>query len=292
MANPRNHPVVRDDSNSVSDNDVIVSPTKRQRRILLSTPPQRPIHEDADTALLGTSQQPSSSPLADLPPEILLSIFENVAAADLLDLRHLSKSYRDVIDTHVFYDHIIRAELVGYLGHRGSSELFASISQREYWNFALVRARFDCLDEREEGQAKWDPQGASFRIEQAWFDNLEEIGGQIDPDNPWWDHALDCLDMHSAYQAFGQLSWCLKVGDAALELSFQDKLVQPFDLELLEDYGRVFIRVTDWKVMLWNFFKEERALNKLMADVSKLMYICKFDLICADCGFQLYPQPS
>lgn len=133
-------------------------------------------------ALLGSiqsSKDHSSNVLRDLPTELVLNILEKVSVCDVLDLRILSKAYEKAIDTHVFYHHIQNAELVGYLGpHEG---LLEQLTPEECMDFVLVRAKFDRLEELLEGQAKWDPKGALFRIERSWFKALERIGGHIEP---------------------------------------------------------------------------------------------------------------
>ncbi|KAF2106975.1 hypothetical protein BDV96DRAFT_607010 [Lophiotrema nucula] len=184
MPSPRKRRVVDDSSSSDTD----AEPTVSQRRIVSPRKRQRiALDEDdeVDTA-------PPKKPLTFLPDEILFTVLENVAIPDLLDLRRLNKAFREEIDTRILYHHIQRTEFIGYLGC-SDYPLFENLSPKEHQDFAFVRARFDRLEEVESGQAKWDAESALFRIEPQWFTALEAIGGRAEPDDPYWEHAVECL---------------------------------------------------------------------------------------------------
>lgn len=283
----RKRPIDRDDSDSRIDDAMLVKlPGKRKRRFTsqheddeISTykGSRRSGTNDEDHVLLISSLQASqtvaqsSSALPDLPGEILLTILEMVEPCDLLDHRLVCKSFRDAVDTHVFYHHIQDAELIGYLGSK-KNWLLEHLNSKDYWDFAFVKTRFDCLDDQEEGQAKWDPPGASFRISSAWADALIRVGGYFHPGNAWWDHMTATLDLQEAPFVYGQLRWCIKIGPAVLDFGIADK--NEVNIELIEiaafdkndPVTCLTIRVTDWKVMLMNFFREERALKLLMQE--------------------------
>jgi hypothetical protein len=73
--------------------------SSRKRRVVLDDHDKEPAHAPV-------SQKPSSSSLTHFPNEILLSVLEQTSAAQLLELRLLSKWCCDAIDTRVFYHHI------------------------------------------------------------------------------------------------------------------------------------------------------------------------------------------
>jgi hypothetical protein len=66
----------------------------------------------------------------------------------------------------VLYHHIHHVELIGYLGPK-EDQLFEHLNAKDYWDIAFVKMKLYYLDERREGQAKWGPPGASFRIDKA-----------------------------------------------------------------------------------------------------------------------------
>jgi hypothetical protein len=74
---------------------------------------------------------------------------------------------------------------------------------------------------------------------------------------------------------YGQLRWCVRVGTTVLDFGIEDE--EMVDIELVEqdDYdeddpmGCISFRVTDWKVMLKNAFREERALKALMLETEE-----------------------
>ena len=279
MVSPRKRRLVRDESDTDSDAEVVVSWEKRRRIICAEDDDDAQFStvgsaapNKTDAALLqslNASQRPSPSLLPTLPSEILLTILEHVPAAYILDLRLVNSSFRTAVDMRVFYRHIKQVELVGYLGHYNDEDddLMWELSPDDYWRFALVRAHFAGLDGWEPGQARWEPKRAKFRPMNDWIDTLHGIGGEMQPVNPWWDHVLGRLDLEFPPQVYSQLRWCVKVGGLALDIGIPDGLGKDTNIQILVDDKGVVFRVTDWKVLLWNLFSEERALNVLLEEV-------------------------
>ena len=208
-----------------------------------------------------------------------MNILEYVPAAQLLDLRLICRSFCTVIETSVFYHHIQQAELIGYLGNRYSDDMINQLpdvshedimindlSPEDYWRFALVRASFLALDGGHSGQALWEPKSAFFRPEKAWTDTLHKIDEHFIGE-PYKDLALKRLALENPPSVFSQLRWCVKVGGVALDIGIPDGLVKPTQI-LVSDFDEgSLILVTDWKALLWNLFREERALNVLLEKV-------------------------
>jgi hypothetical protein len=167
MFSPYKRSIVRDDSDSDSNDVPLESPCKRMRRVILDDEDeeddvverptrQEPAMEDEHLKSLITcltaSQQSSASALPIIPAELLITLLENVDAAEILDYRLVSSSFRKVIDTNMLYHHIQCVELIGYLGPK-EHDLFEHLNAKDYWDLAFVKARFDCLDDKEKGQA-------------------------------------------------------------------------------------------------------------------------------------------
>ncbi|KAF1949072.1 hypothetical protein CC80DRAFT_280807 [Byssothecium circinans] len=288
MASPRKRRTIHDDTDTDSDHEANSPPTKRQRRVVLdddghydkSTSSNK--DETAPLAPLNASQNlssppSSSSPLPTLPTEVLLNILEQTSGAHLLEHRQWNKAYSNAIPTRIFYHHIQQAEVIGYLGPRKPSygliagndsyEMMELLSLEEYWKIAYVRCRFESLDPCKDGQAKWDPVGATFRPDPAWSDLFRHIGGSMEGSS-WRAHTFDCLDLNTQPAHHGQLRWIVKVGDAALDWGIKDKFLKETDVipMLDEKDGSLVVRVTNWKNMLWNFFREEKALSEMLQE--------------------------
>jgi hypothetical protein len=65
---------------------------------------------------IDSSQGPRSSKLPHLPAEILFQIVEFAPVDHILTWRLVCRGFRDAIDGPVQYEHLRRAQLVGYLG--------------------------------------------------------------------------------------------------------------------------------------------------------------------------------
>jgi len=284
---PRKRPLVVDDSDSGSDD---VSPTtthKRVRCVVLDDDEDEEDNESDPSNLPATSQLPekgrdhelllsslavsqkaSPSKLPTLPTEVLLTVLDNADPADVLDHRLVCKAFKEVIDTSVLYYHIQRVELIGYLGPK-ECQLMEQLNAQDYWDLAFVNAIFERLDERVGNRAVWDPQSAYFRINESWYDTFVRSVGEIEPDNPWWHHTVQCLDLRKPSSVHGQLRWCVKVGPTVVDFGMADK--QDVNIELVEreDEDTIIVRVTNWKRMLTNVFREERALNLLLKDTEE-----------------------
>ena len=278
MVSPRKRHLVRDESDTDSDAEVVVSWEKRQRRIICTEDDDdvqfstegSAASNKTDAALLqslNASQRPPPSLLPTLPSEILLTILEHVPAAYVLDLRLVNSSFRTAIDTRVFYRHIQQVELVGYLGPYNYNDSMMEMSPDDYWRFALVRAHFAGLDGWEPGQARWEPKRAKFRPTNDWIDTLHGIGGEIQSANGWWKYVLGCLDLEFPPEVYSQLRWCVKAGGVALDIGIPDGLGKDTGIKMLGDDKGVVFQVTDWKALLWNLFSEEKALNVLLEEV-------------------------
>jgi hypothetical protein len=90
-----------------------------------------------------------------------------------------------------------------------------------------------------------------------------------------WDHAMKCLNLTKSPSVYGQLRWCVKVGATVLDFGIADEEVVDIQLIEHEDYNGddpascISIRVTDWKVILINVFREEKALKSLMQETEE-----------------------
>ncbi|PZD37083.1 hypothetical protein A1F97_07896 [Pyrenophora tritici-repentis] len=212
-----------------------------------------------------------------LPLEIILAVLQHVHPAQILDLRLLSSNITKDMDTHFLYHTIQRVELISYLSPK-EERLFkyTHLAPKDYWDFTFVEATFDRMDDQPDGKAAWEPDGAHFRIDKAWFDTFRRIGGTFALGNAWGDHVRQCLDLENPPQVYGQLRWCVKIGPAVLDFGIEDR--DELDIELVErknsdEPGNTLsIRVKNWKRMLMNFFREERVLKTVMEQTKDYPY--------------------
>lgn len=278
MVSPPRRQLACDESGSDSDAEIVVPPTKRQHRVSCEEDGKgvsqfsivksaaRNESEDSLSQSLNASQSPSTTALPVLPAEILLNILEYVPAAQLLDLRLICRSFCTAIKTSVFYHPIQQAELIGYLGSPHSDDMINELSPEDYWRLALVRAPFLALDGGHSGQALWEPTSAFFRPEKAWTDTLHKID-EFYLGKPYKDLALERLALENPPSVYSQLRWCVKVGGVALDIGIPDGLVKPTEILVWDFDEGSLILVTDWKALLWNLFREERALDVLLEKV-------------------------
>lgn len=289
-------PQLRNDSGTYVDDIRLQSPYKGTRQVVLvdddedeemgdlvncsantQTPAKNRDREMIVDPESASRVGPATASTLRIPPELILTVLQHADPAEMLDLRLISRGIKMDIDTHVLYHKIQRVELIGYLGPK-HDQLFEHLDAKEYWDFAFVRATFDRLDDQPGGNAVWEPKGAHFRIATSWFDAFARIGGEFRSGNAWWDHMRQCLDLGKTPAVYGQLRWCVKVGPAVFDLGIGDE--DEIDIQLIkrdddkdDESGDDFsIRVTDWKHMLMNVFREERALRSLMKDTREDQY--------------------
>lgn len=242
MACPSKRPIIRDDTETSASQSKGF--TRKHRRVAPLTP-------------LSTSNI--------IPNEIGFQVLKDVPVANLLDLRLLNSSYRHEIDTHIFYYHLQRAELIGYLGPKvGFDRLLERLSYDDHLAYTFVRAQFDSVDPPAEGQAKWDTRAAYFRIGPAWYEALKRIGGRAEWGDAYFNHMGNCLDPQEAPEVYGPLRWAVKVGGCVLDMDLE-KYLRP-KLQVDTEKGGVIIQIHDWKMMLVNFFREERAFQRLIKE--------------------------
>jgi hypothetical protein len=86
---------------------------------------------------------------------------------------------------------------------------------------------------------------------------------------------MKCLNLTKSPSVYAQLRWCVKVGATVLDFGIADEEVVDIQLIEHEDYNGddpascISLRVTDWKVMLMNVFREEKALKSLMQETEE-----------------------
>ncbi|CAA9964424.1 hypothetical protein PTMSG1_07783 [Pyrenophora teres f. maculata] len=231
----RKVPQFRHDSESDVDNTRFESPGKRMRRV----------HNVASDPVPASHIAPAAASTLRIPPELILAVLQSADPAEIAGLRLLSSGIKKDIDTYLLHHTIQRVELIGYLGPK-KDRLLERLASEDYWGFALVRTTFDRLDDQPKGKALWEPDGAYFRIDKSWFEVFDRIGGTFISGNTWWDHVRRCLDLENP-----------------------PKLVEREGDEDDEPGNGLFIRATNWKLMLMNFFREERALKSLMEETKE-----------------------
>jgi hypothetical protein len=198
--------------------------------------------------------------------------------------------FRDELDGRLLHRHIQRVELIGYLGPK-DDPLFQNLDAKDYWNYAFVMATFDYLDDKTRGIHKGrlfvstKPGGmlshALAEISESGMHektvhrtNCETYTDYVRP-SLRWDHTIKCLDLAKSPSVYGQLWWCVKVGACVLDFGIEDESILDIELVPHEEHDEddptscISFRVTDWKVMLKNVFREERALKALMQETEE-----------------------
>ncbi|KAK1911906.1 hypothetical protein P3342_010991 [Pyrenophora teres f. teres] len=264
ICSPSKVPQFQHDSESDVNNTRFESPGKRMRRV----------HDMASDPVPASHIAPAAASTLRIPLELILAVLQYADPAEIVGLRILSSGIKKDIDTYLLYHTVQRVELIGYLGPK-KDRLLERLASEDYWGFALVRTTFDCLDDQPKGKALWEPDGAYFRVDKSWFQVFDRIGGTVISGNTWWDHVRQCLDLENPPKGCGQLRWCVKVGPTVLDFGTEDR--DEVDIQLVEREGDeddepgngLFIRATNWKLMLRNFFREERALKLLMEETKE-----------------------
>ncbi|KAH6878866.1 hypothetical protein BKA58DRAFT_398862 [Alternaria rosae] len=180
-----------DDDEKDNENDPLSIPATSQL-------PEKSKDHELLLSSLAASQKASPSKLPTLPAEVLLTVLDNTDPADILE--------------------------------PPARQLMEQLNPQDYWDLAFVNATFERLDERVGNQAVWDPQSAYFRIIEAWYDTFVRGIEEIEPDNPWWHHTVQCLDLRKSPLVHGQLRWCVKVGLTVVDFGMADD--KGVDIEL------------------------------------------------------------
>ncbi|KAF2190154.1 hypothetical protein K469DRAFT_560691 [Zopfia rhizophila CBS 207.26] len=212
------------------------------------------------------SQACSSPQLSHIPAEVLLNILDYIPVAYILPFRLVCRGFRDAIDTRVLYSYLPRTRLIGYVGPKYKHPL-SQLSPREYQAFHLVSADFERLsyDGIQKG-AKWDATYAFFRIEERWFELLEELGG-LRVGTSKWDGQLCRLDLDEAPEHYGTLRWAVRLDQAVNDAAFPNLPSASFEI----DFGNGMIRVL-WKRMLLRFLTEEYAIRMKLEEKQHSQY--------------------
>jgi hypothetical protein len=221
---------------------------------------------DDVTALIDSidsSQISQTSPIAQLPAELLLLVLEHVPVDYILDWRLVCRGFRDAIDGRVMYHHLQRTQLVGLMG-TGDFSTTGPLTNEQHDRLRLVHADFQRVTNdpgvghRKPSGAVWNNTHAIFRIEDRWFDDFHQIVVGI-----WREH-VSRLQL-SGELGFGSLRWCIQLDHAVLDLSFPlESGRNAFDCQVQLDMRTVSVR---WKDMLFGFLKTEAALRRMLDKV-------------------------
>jgi hypothetical protein len=169
--------------------------------------------------------------------------------------------------------------LVGYMGSRHSRPM-ESLDDSDYEAIHLLEARFKHVEKPTEDALDtsrpkpiWSGTHAVFTIQNEWFREFREIGGAASRDghtvqdaDAQWFNTLDRLELRRPEEGFGALRWCIRLDHAVLDLDFPVETGRThFDIDVNLHTG--LIRVA-WKDMLLRFLKTERALRRMMDEVT------------------------
>lgn len=222
------------------------------------------------------SQTPSTS---QLPAELLLLVLEYVPVDHVLDWRLVCRGFRDAIDGRILYHHLQRTELIGYMGARHSQPM-EHLTDEQYEEIHLLRARFKCVGEGSEGIAGaqaaepvWNGACATFAIDEEWYQSFHQVGGAaarhgdtIEDADAIWSRPLDRLELQLADEGFGTLKWCIRLNHAVLDLAFALEAGRnTFSVKV--NLHKKHVKVA-WRDVLLSFLKTEAALRRIMEEVS------------------------
>ncbi|KAF2678542.1 hypothetical protein K458DRAFT_446332 [Lentithecium fluviatile CBS 122367] len=236
---------------------------------------------------INSSQHPRTSTLPHLPAEVLFQILEFVPVDHVLTWRLVCRGFRDAIDGPVQYEHLKRAELIGYLGPRAQYPL-DQLGDSCYEQINFIRAHFERVDDslathesEPPPQAKRHVDQAIFTIDDAWyreFSRLEQNTTQDGIIRPAWQSLLDDLQLLGDVEGCGTLKWCLRLDKAVLDLDFSP--------ESLRNYIAIDLAsrkiLLQWKDVFWNFLKTEAMLRELMEEAKHCLREVRRQRIRAD----------
>ncbi|KAF2260373.1 hypothetical protein CC78DRAFT_28721 [Lojkania enalia] len=228
-----------------------------------------------------SSQRSSPATLPQLPAEILILILENVPVDFILEFRLVCRGFRDVIDTKVFFSYLPRIELIGYAGPYTPLPTILpagfgyNLSEEDYERLHLLRSQFERMDCRWNGAregGKWGATHAIFRLDDSWFDALEEVEVSVNRSD-LEDVLFNQLGYFEGRDDHGALHWCLKLDHAVLDLDFSSEAMLSggelslslFEVNIIERTVMV-----SWKEMLWQFLKLESFIRKKMEETQSL----------------------
>lgn len=228
---------------------------------------------------IDSSQRSHFSSAPHLPAELVLQIVEHVPIDHVLDFRLVCRGFRDAIDGRVLFQYLQRTQLIGYMGSKHSRHM-EGLDDEQYEQIHLLIARFHYIEhtgEKEDGTSFlrpiWSGTHAVFHIEDDWFQSFRQIGGAaarggdtIEDADTRWLNTLDRLELRRAEEGFGTLRWCIKLDHSVLDMDFPLEIGRnTFDIDV-----RLHTRTlrVGWKDMLVQALKTERALRRMMEEVS------------------------
>jgi hypothetical protein len=226
--------------------------------------------DDIDALLtsIDASQSPKAPTLPHLPAELLILILEYVPIAYILDWRLVCRGFRDAIDGPILYHHIQRAQLVGYLGSRNSL-IMGRLNDSEYEKLHLVPAWFQSLGEarvqarrQEQPSPIWSNTYATFKLCFEWWSMHERF---YRPGFPTRYELLSRVMLCRTDQGYGTLSWAIRLDTSIFDLDIPlDANRRTFDINV--DIMETQTVLVEWKPLMFQFLKNERALRLLMEE--------------------------
>lgn len=216
-------------------------------------------NEDDISALLDSIEAIGSSqisddddectPLPHIPAELILQILLEVPPTHILPLRLVSRSFRNIIDTYVFYSYLLRMRLQFVCNGNGEVIGFVKSSHN-------VEAVFHSMilepvppenTEEDRGPAKWDGTFVKF-----WLDPKDNREEQVRNDLRQMDWVHTLFNEQPGATPIGAVF--TRLDSIVLDVYLPDVT---FDMV---NYAIIF----NWRKMLFGLLKEERAIRLLL----------------------------
>ena len=226
--------------------------------------------DDIDVLLtsIDASQSSATPTTPHLPAELLILILEYVPVAYILDWRLVCRGFRDAIDGPILYHHVQRSRLMGYLGSR-NSPMMSRMNDSEYEALHLVPALFQSLGKARIGAERhrqhqpspiWRNTYATFKMVYGWWCVHENHNHEGFPNRA---ELLSQVTLCRIDQGYGTLSWVICLDTAVFDVDIPlDASKRTFEVDVdIVDSKTVLV---EWKPMMFQFLKNERALRRLM----------------------------
>ena len=191
-------------------------------------------------------QHNSAPGLPYLPPEILLQILLAVPPAYILPFRLVSRAFRELVETYVFYSYIVRTRLFIKWTTKQLEMMEAPNEPDPTAVFhGLVTDATPEMERvgpthRERGPAKWDGRLARFKV----------------------DDVNSCPGLFKKIESYDERESVLR----GLLYIGLDEIVNDTDLPGVQADVDSLTIIFDWRGMLWSLLKEEHAIRQKLEE--------------------------
>ncbi|KAF2004276.1 hypothetical protein P154DRAFT_531589 [Amniculicola lignicola CBS 123094] len=256
------------DNAALQSHSLIILPSYITRHISLG-------YDDDDVAAFLSSieasqrqvRQKEDDSLLHLPAEIVLMIVDLVPIDYILDFRLISRGVRDYIDSRVMNDYLCRTQVVvnvdtGYFPFHPKPDT--------YRGSRILRLFFSRLEQQDSSSQQDSDGNREVAVFHFYDDWLQEIQDSYQPGLNHKTTYYGVMHMGAPLKPAtemrsGKLHWCMQLDHGVMDLRFPhpaDKY--EVDVILTDDSAKYCIKIWNWKSMMIQFLRIERAIRRKM----------------------------